>query len=91
MASTKPPSGYFNILYFATASSYTKKQSEHWKAPFQTDALFKALEDQYPGITDKVLSSCAITVNLEYVDKDEAPVTIKEGDEVAIIPPVSSG
>lgn len=50
----------------------------------------------YPGIQDKVLSSCAMTVNLEYVDLDEDDATdsareIKDGDEVAIIPPVSSG
>ena len=44
-----------------------------------------------------VLDSCAVTVNLEYVDveveggEEEAGVVINEGDEVAIIPPVSSG
>jgi len=46
-----------------------------------------------------VLSTAAITVNLDYVDVEESqegledskgPV-IQEGDEVAIIPPVSSG
>ena len=45
---------------------------------------------------DKVLSSCAVTVNLTYIDIDgedapDAGLVIKEGDEVAIIPPVSSG
>jgi len=39
-----------------------------------------------------VLDSCALTVNLEYVDLDDLEEEmIKEGDEVAIIPPVSSG
>ena len=48
-------------------------------------------------MTKAVLESCAVTVNLEYVDVEEengrerAGVVIKEGDEVAIIPPVSSG
>jgi len=49
---------------------------------------------------ENVLSSCAVTVNLEYVDVDidsepeettKTAKVIQEGDEVAIIPPVSSG
>lgn len=44
----------------------------------------------------KVLESCLVTLNLEYVDltefaTDAADIIIKEGDELAIIPPVSSG
>lgn len=58
--------------------------------------MFSKLEQLYPGIKDKVLNSCAVTVNLSYidVDGDDAPdlrMVIKEGDEVAIIPPVSAG
>ena len=53
--------------------------------------LFGVLERQYPGITKAVLDSCAVTVNLEYVDVEEAKAVIDVGDEVAIIPPVSSG
>ncbi len=59
--------------------------------------LFGVLEKLYPGITKAVLDSCAVTVNLEYVDVEEegsgeeAGVVINVGDEVAIIPPVSSG
>jgi len=42
----------------------------------------------------KVLESCLVTINLEYVDMPEngdKGQVINEGDEVAIIPPVSSG
>ena len=59
--------------------------------------LYHLLEENYPGITEKVLESSALTVNLEYVDleehrgEDEKSLVIKAGDEVAIIPPVSSG
>ena len=59
--------------------------------------LFGVLEKRYPGITKAVLDSCAVTVNLEYVDVEEeasgeeAGVVINVGDEAAIIPPVSSG
>ncbi|KAF2469106.1 Molybdopterin synthase sulfur carrier subunit [Lindgomyces ingoldianus] len=96
MASSKLPPGHFSILYFAAASTFTGKSTEHMPAPVKARYLFGKLEQSYPGIGEKVLSSCAVTVNLEYIDidGDEAPhlnLMIKEGDEVAIIPPVSSG
>ncbi|KAF2822633.1 hypothetical protein CC86DRAFT_300327 [Ophiobolus disseminans] len=92
MAPAKAPAGHFSILYFAAASTFTKKTSEHLPAPVQARELFSRLEERYPGIKGKVLASCAVTVNLEYVDIDEEDAAdvereIKEGDEVAIIPP----
>jgi MoaD family protein len=84
----------FKILYFAAASTMTKKQSETFKAPLNIRQLFEQLETQYPGITEKVLSSSAVTVNLNYIDLEEQDGIDREiqpGDEVAIIPPVSSG
>ena len=97
--SAKPPPGHFSILYFASASSFTGKTGETLQAPLDIDRLYDVLEDRYRGIKDKILNSCAVTVNLQYVDildntDDDGDMehrTIKEGDEVAIIPPVSSG
>jgi len=95
--STKPPVSRFTILYFASASSYTSKESETFEAPLPLSKLFETLEERYAGIKSKVLESCLVTVNLEYVDMpgDEqsagSEAVIREGDEVAIIPPVSSG
>jgi molybdopterin converting factor small subunit len=96
MAPAKAPAGHFSILYFAAASTFTKKTSEHVPAPVMARDLFAKLDERYPGIKDRVLASCAVTVNLEYIDldgEDAADVNreIMEGDEVAIIPPVSSG
>ncbi|KAI2781658.1 molybdopterin synthase small subunit CnxG [Daldinia loculata] len=92
----KPPKGHFNILYFASASSFTSKEFDTLPAPLSLQKLFDVLEEKYSGIKDKVLRSCLVTVNLNYVDIPEsgdesAETLIKEGDEVAIIPPVSSG
>ena len=91
----RPPQSYFNVLYFASAGSYTSKQFESIPAPLPLKRLFSALEERHVGIKDKILGSCMVTINLEYVDmpaEDADDVTmIKEGDEVAIIPPVSSG
>jgi len=93
MAPVKTPAGHFSILYFAAASTFTGKTSEDLPAPVRARDLFAMLEGRYPGIRDKVLSSCAVTVNLEYADvgEEDADQQIGEGDEVAIIPPVSSG
>ncbi|PYH43619.1 MoaD/ThiS family protein [Aspergillus saccharolyticus JOP 1030-1] len=84
----------FQIHYFSTATSYTGKQTEHLPAPLPLVELFPLLESQYPGITEAVLRSCSISVREEYVDVDGEEgreVVIAEGDEVAVIPPVSSG
>lgn len=92
MASSRAPAGHFTILYFAAASSVTKKQFEYLPAPMRVSAIFNELETRYTGIKEKVLNSSALTVNLDYVDLDESDdVMINERDEVAIIPPVSSG
>ena len=61
--------------------------------------LYPILEEHYPGIIEEVLKSCALTINLEYVDVEDADggtdedigILVQPGDEVAIIPPVSSG
>ncbi|KAL8702126.1 MAG: hypothetical protein Q9201_004560 [Fulgogasparrea decipioides] len=93
----KPLPGHFSLLYFASAATYTRKASEDLPAPLTVPDLYKHLEKNYPGIGEKVLTSCLLTINLEYVDIDglgweaASSTTIKEGDEVAVIPPVSSG
>ncbi|THX19202.1 hypothetical protein D6D17_01502 [Aureobasidium pullulans] len=81
MSTSKPPTGHFSILYFASAASFTNKSSDDFAAPLKLSTLFDQLEN-----------ICALTVNLEYIDMDaDAGMLINEGDEVAIIPPVSSG
>jgi len=96
MAPSQPPTGHFTLLYFATASEFTGRSTENIPAPTRAIELFAVLEQRYPGITDQVLNSCAVTINLQYIDLDgdeaaDKDLVIKEGDEVAIIPPVSSG
>jgi molybdopterin converting factor small subunit len=92
MSVPKPPAGHFTVLYFAAVADFTKKPHEILPAPLKAAELVSALEDRYPGIANKLLESCAFTVNLDYVDLEESGDTvIQEGDEVAVIPPVSSG
>lgn len=92
----KAPPGHFLLLYFASAASYTAKDFEAFEAPLPLSTLFNHLEKHYDGIKQKVLDSCLVTINLEYVDipdceKGEREIFIEAGDEVAIVPPVSSG
>ena len=101
---SKPTSGLSaSILYFASAASFTKKSSDQIPAPLPITELFGKLEEMYPGISEQVLKSCAVTINLEYVDVGQRDMhspfggdtsqatVIQAGDEVALIPPVSSG
>ena len=104
--SNKSEPSEFTILYFAGASSFTRKPQEKLPAPLEMHKLFGTLEERYRGITKQILKSCLVTVNQEYVDvnrgraddaatlaaeEDASQAVIKAGDEVAIIPPVSSG
>ena len=100
MSTPKAPAGHFTLLYFAAASSHTGRQHDHFPAPIPVTQVFDLLEKRYSGIREKVLDSSALTVNLDYVDLDEeseksangkGSLIIQAGDEVAIIPPVSSG
>ncbi|RAL11914.1 uncharacterized protein BO97DRAFT_434963 [Aspergillus homomorphus CBS 101889] len=94
MSSSQPPPPTFQIHYFSTATSYTGKSTERLPAPLALRELFPLLESRYPGITAAVLRTCGVSVREEYVDvegEDGGTVVIGAGDEVAVIPPVSSG
>ncbi|KAL2889774.1 Molybdopterin synthase sulfur carrier subunit [Ceratocystis lukuohia] len=81
----------FTILYFANASTFAGCESEELAAPLPVTQLYATLEKKYPGIQSAVLSSSMVAVNTEYVDLTDETVVISAGDEVGIIPPVSSG
>ncbi len=98
MSAPKAPPGHFTLLYFASARSCAKVSHEFLPAPLPLASLYGELERKYPGIRTKVLDSSALTLNLDYVDVDVESakpdgqgLEIQPGDEVAIIPPVSSG
>ena len=97
MSTPKAPPGHFTLLYFAAATSHANRPHDFLPAPLPVTELWDVLEKKYPDFKHKVLDSAALTVNLEYVDLDEERekgedgLMIQEGDEVAVIPPVSSG
>ncbi len=59
---------------------------ELWDGARASDAL-EVVRASHPQLRDR-LSAVAIAVNLRFVRPDHA---LREGDEVAVIPPVSGG
>lgn len=80
-----------NVLYFARSREVTGTSEEQFDLPEgSTTALFlETLKARHPDLVG-VLRSCVFAVNHEYVQLDQS-VTLKDGDEVAIIPPLSGG
>ena len=52
-----------------------------------TTGAAQSLQQRYPQL-EKLLPRCALAVNGEYVQSEMA---LKEGDEVAVLPPMSGG
>ena len=51
-------------------------------------AVVDTLQKSYPQL-EKILPRCAVAVNGEYVQSADA--SLAEGDEVALLPPMSGG
>lgn len=84
----------FKVLYFASATQFTKCDEESFPAPMTLGELFGTLEMKYKGITEKVLRRSMVTVNLDYVEVDEGEGldrVLRAGDELGVLPPVSAG
>jgi molybdopterin converting factor small subunit len=80
----------FTVLYFGPLKSLTGKSSETIGSDITITQLLSHLATAYEDV--QLIKSCAVSVNLEYVDSEEYDqTTLKNGDEVALIPPVSSG
>jgi molybdopterin synthase sulfur carrier subunit len=77
------------ILFFSSIKDKLKKNSDEIEVQdeISVDQLLNILKEKYPDISDR-LDNVMIAVNEEYKDKD---YKLKEGDVVALIPPVSGG
>jgi sulfur-carrier protein len=83
------------ILFFASAREAVSGLAEtsiKVKEGCTTNELRKILADQYPRLADMVLNQDILTLalNEEYVATGQDPV-LKDGDTVALIPPISGG
>lgn len=80
------------ILFFAKASELSGTKETHLLIPTTITALFliNKIVNQF-GL-QSISNNILLSVNQEYVKKDsENQLCLKEGDEIAIIPPISGG
>ncbi len=77
------------VLYFSSLKDKLEKQTEEIDLPENSTVqnLISILKEKYPNISDS-LDNVMFALNEEYVDKDSP---LKDGDTVALIPPVSGG
>lgn len=75
------------LLLFASIREHLKAGSIHIEAT-TTGELLKKLKYSYPEITELIESS-VISVNKVIINNPEHPICMD--DQVAIIPPISSG
>jgi molybdopterin converting factor subunit 1 len=80
---------HVNVLYFAGAKDATGVRMESMELPKNTSVkeLLSYLSMTHPKIRD-MLNIIQISVNYMVVDKG---TILNEGDEVAILPPISGG
>jgi len=74
-------------LFAAAADAAGRRVVEGDWAGLTPPELLKVLEAEYPGLA-KMAPSLAIAVNRQYATPDRV---LRDGDEVALIPPVSGG
>lgn len=79
------------VLFFARAKELVGCSETTLSVPSGTDtsALPRLLAAAHPQL-EPVLTTCLLSVNLQYVD-EQAPRLLQPGDEVGVIPPISGG
>ncbi len=77
------------VLFFAAARDICGTPEQFISLPVgsRTDSLLSALLVSHPALAT-LLPSAVLAVNQEYCS---GPLELREGDEVAVIPPVSGG
>lgn len=77
------------VLYFGPARDLMGRDSEAvpLEAPATVEQVLHWVEESHPAAVS-LLSTSVVAVNLQYVDNR---ATVNDGDEIAIIPPVSGG
>lgn len=79
-----------NILYFAFARDITKTESETLQLTPDSNtlaALKQLISKKYPSL---MMEKLLFAVNCQY-EEDHDQLKLSDGDEIALIPPVSGG
>ena len=75
------------VLYFAKARQIMGSSREAFDLYPSVQALLDKVVQVHPSLAS-VISTCAVAVNERYADRSQP---LRDGDVVAIIPPVSGG
>lgn len=80
-----------NLLFFAKSRELVGSGSGELVLTANTnfDTLKQALLLKYPSL-QVIAENIILSLNEEYID-DNQQLTLREGDEVAVIPPISGG
>lgn len=80
-----------NLLFFAKSRELVGSGSGELVLTANTnfDTLKQALLLKYPSL-QVIAENIILSLNEEYID-DNQLLTLREGDEVAVIPPISGG
>lgn len=81
------------VLFFAQARELAKTPSQSLSLPEGTTA-HTAFKDHILAIFPEVrvlAGHCVLALNQEYVTADSPAAPLQNGDELAIIPPISGG
>ncbi|KAM8854222.1 molybdopterin synthase sulfur carrier subunit-like isoform 2-T2 [Synchiropus picturatus] len=80
------------VLYFAKSSELTGVREERLVVPTPTStcALWTLLLERHPRLC-VLQDQVVLAVRQQYVAIDDQSVTVADGDEVAVIPPLSGG
>jgi len=78
-------------LFFASSRDITKVSEKEYNLFLGTDTnqFLQIVREDFPGLQE-LLKSCLLALNLEYLEEKETKV-LKDGDEIAVIPPLSGG
>ncbi|XP_067289474.1 molybdopterin synthase sulfur carrier subunit isoform X2 [Pseudorasbora parva] len=81
-----------SVLYFAKSAELTGLKAENITVPSNITSLqlWQELETRHPRLS-VLRDQVVLAVRQEYVPLGVQPLTLREGDEVAIIPPLSGG
>ena len=74
------------VLFFGSLTEHTGTSSVTLEDVGNTGQLLAALESRWPGLMDR---THRLALNQAFVKGDE--VSLKDGDEVAIMPPFAGG
>ncbi|XP_073536421.1 molybdopterin synthase sulfur carrier subunit [Phyllobates terribilis] len=80
------------VLYFAKSSELAGVRSENLTVPrkITSKELWEKIAALHPGLC-AIKDHIVLAVRQEYVNIGDDIITLRPGDEIAVIPPISGG